>query len=194
LNPIKAGIKAMILEKHTNDHIVWAIIKYKNESYCFCSYYFPPSLPITTFITKLTQYINQIKKHFKTVTVNEWQNIWRTTPNASQTKLFFPSISDKLSLKTLRPNNILTQFLSGHGNFGSYLKRFKLSDTDICNCGSAQETPLHVILDCVLFAEEGHQLINTRHRSGDNIHLSPNELMSDKNLFIEFQNFLRISI
>jgi hypothetical protein len=51
----------MILEKHTNDHIVWAIIKYQNENYYFCSYYFPPSLPITTFITKLVEDINQIK-------------------------------------------------------------------------------------------------------------------------------------
>jgi hypothetical protein len=128
------------------------------------------------------------KRHYKTVTVNEWQNIWRTTSNASQTKLFFPSISDRLSLKTLQPNYVLTQFLSGHGNFGSYLKRFKLRDT--CDCGLAQETPFHVILECVLFAEERHQLINACHRSGHNTYLTPNKLMSDKNLFIEFQIFL----
>jgi ribonuclease HI len=136
--------------------------------------------------------LSYAKRHFKTVTVNEWQNIWRTTSNASQTKSFFPSISDRLALKTLRPNYVLTQFLSGHGNFGSYLKRFKLRDSDICDCGLAQETPLHVILECLLFAEERHQLINACHRSGHNIHLTPNKLMSDKNLFIEFQNFLNI--
>jgi len=111
------------------------------------------------------------------------ENMWRTSINGSQTRKFFPTIRDRLAISDLRPNFILIQFLSGHGNFQSYLKRFNISQSDLCDCETSVKTPLHVIFECVIYCEERHQLINAIHRSGHNTPLTPKKLISDKNLF-----------
>jgi hypothetical protein len=123
--------------------------------------------------------------------VNKWENMWRTSINGSQTRKFFPTIRDRLAISDLRSNFILTQFLSDHGNFQSYLKRFNISQSDLCVCETSIETPLHVIFECIIYCEGRHQLINAIHRSGHNTPLTPKKLISDKNLFKEFQNFLK---
>jgi ribonuclease HI len=129
------------------------------------------------------------KKHFKILTLKEWEKCWTETTKASQTKMFFPTISDRLSVKCFRPNHVITQYVSGHGDFNSYLKRFNRSDSELCDCGQAVGTPLHAIYDCVLFNNERHQLINSIHRSGQTS-LPPKCLISDENVFKEFVNFI----
>jgi len=43
----------------------------------------------------------------------------------------------------------LTQFLTGHGCFRTYLKRFHRSDTDLCLiCGQAVDDAEHAVLKC----------------------------------------------
>ncbi len=113
------------------------------------------------------------KKHFYSVTKNKWELMWNSTKKASQTKLFFPTISDRLAIKYLKPNFRITQFLSGHGDFGSYLKRFHLSVSDLCECQQSIETPIHVIFECILYGSETHQLLNAIHRSGHSLPLNP---------------------
>jgi ribonuclease HI len=130
------------------------------------------------------------KKYFKSISITDWEKSWRLTTKAYQTKQFFPTINERLSLKTLKPNFLITQYLSGHGNFRSYLKRFHLSDNDVCDCGQAIETPLHVILDCVLFSDERHQFLNEIHRTGHST-LPPNKLLKDENIFTELIIFLK---
>ena len=39
------------------------------------------------------------------------------------------------------------QALSGHGNFNSKLKIFRLSETDLCTCGTVDNVN-HVIFEC----------------------------------------------
>ncbi len=48
-------MKAMILEKHCNNLIVWAIINLKGYNSHFCPIYLPPSEPISDKIETLTQ-------------------------------------------------------------------------------------------------------------------------------------------
>jgi hypothetical protein len=131
------------------------------------------------------------KKHFYSVTKNKWELMWRSTTKASQTKQYFPTISDRLSVKYLKSNYKITQYLSGHGVFTSYFKRFHLSDSDLCDCQQSEETPLHIIFDCILFATERHQLINAIHRSGHSLPLNPKILLKDKNLFKELKIFIK---
>ncbi|GFV50267.1 RNase H domain-containing protein [Trichonephila clavipes] len=76
------------------------------------------------------------KKVFKEKIISEWNNLYQISINAHLTKEFFPSIQSRLKAKHFHPNFKLTQFLTGHGNFKAYLKRFNLSLTDQCSCSS----------------------------------------------------------
>lgn len=43
----------------------------------------------------------------------------------------------------------LTQFLTGHGCYASYLKRFALQESNECaQCGYSPDTPEHAVLEC----------------------------------------------
>lgn len=44
----------------------------------------------------------------------------------------------------------MAQFISGHGDFNSKLKTFRLSEVDTCDCGE-EETNHHIIEDCPIF-------------------------------------------
>ena len=48
----------------------------------------------------------------------------------------------------LEVNFYLTQFLSGHGNFGSYLNRFKIKESAACTFFGEIDTPEHTFLKC----------------------------------------------
>jgi len=88
------------------------------------------------------------KKHLKGLSNENWNKQWIETNKASHTKLFFPTIYNRISAKHFKPNFISTQFISSHGNFKSYLIRFKLSDEWMCECERSLETPLHILLEC----------------------------------------------
>jgi hypothetical protein len=51
-----------------------------------------------------------------------WNAIYVNSANASHTKLFIPTIFHRLSL-SLWPHFLLTQFLTNHGSFPSYLHK-----------------------------------------------------------------------
>ncbi|KAF7572893.1 hypothetical protein PtrM4_077980 [Pyrenophora tritici-repentis] len=50
----------------------------------------------------------------------------------------------------------------GHGYFGSYLKRFKKRESDLCSCSHTQ-TPEHLLLQCSLYKTERKTLIQAIH-------------------------------
>ncbi|KAH9419095.1 hypothetical protein DERP_005597, partial [Dermatophagoides pteronyssinus] len=71
------------------------------------------------------------------------------------------------------------QFLTGHGKFQSYFHRFGLSTIDHCFCGHSPQTPLHLIFDCPLFADDRFVLtckIGSFQRS-DHSHLLSREIL-----------------
>ena len=48
--------------------------------------------------------------------------------------------------------------MTGHGNFGAYLKRFGLRDSDLCRRCQVVDTPeQHVLYDCDEIADSRHQ-------------------------------------
>ena len=60
--------------------------------------------------------INRGKQILEEYYIKIWNATYINSVNASQTKLFTPTIFHRLSLP-LWPNFILTQFLTNHGNF-----------------------------------------------------------------------------
>ncbi len=85
----------------------------------------------------------------------------------------------------------MTQFLSGHGNFGSYLKRFNISVSDLCECERSRETPQHIIFDCDIYYNKRHQLISESLRLGHSWPTPSKTLVENKTLFLELIMFIK---
>ena len=86
----------------------------------------------------------------------KWQERWvnENQDKASWTRRLIPDVRRWCERRHGEVNFFLTQFLSGHGNFGSYLKRFKLKDTDRCSYCNEEDTPEHIVFRCQRFNAE----------------------------------------
>ena len=74
--------------------------------------------------------VSCIKRILEKCNLEKWNEKWIKSNNGKVTRdLFFPTVFNRLECKSLVPDYILTQFLTGHGKFGEYLFRFKISDT-----------------------------------------------------------------
>ena len=83
-----------------------------------------------------------------------WNAIYVNSANASHTKLFIPTIFHRLSL-SLWPNFLLTQFLTNHGSFRSYLHKINKTPSPNCNCPEkAIQTARHLMTKCSLFSKD----------------------------------------
>ena len=51
--------------------------------------------------------------------------------------------------------------VTGHGNVRSYLRRFKIIETQICPCGTTEQTIDHLLFECELINKERDSLIST---------------------------------
>ena len=92
----------------------------------------------------------------KEITFAKWQERWvnENQDKASWTRRLIPDVRRWCERRHGEVNFFLTQFLSGHGNFGSYLKRFKLKDTDRCSYCNEEDTPEHIVFRCQRFNAE----------------------------------------
>jgi len=83
-----------------------------------------------------------------------WNAIYINSANASHTKLFIPTIFHRLSLSLWR-NFLLTQFLTNHGSFRSYLHKINKTPLPNCNCPEkARQTARHLMTECSLFSND----------------------------------------
>ncbi|KAF8767502.1 Retrovirus-related Pol polyprotein type-1 like protein [Argiope bruennichi] len=88
---------------------------------------------------------NTLKSDIRRNIIEEWQNEWASTTKGPQTHQYLPKVSTKI--KTFHPSII--QFLSGHGMFPSYFKKFGITDNPLCDCGDVG-TADHYVFECVL--------------------------------------------
>jgi hypothetical protein len=83
-----------------------------------------------------------------------WNAIYVNSTHSSHTKLFIPTIFHRLSL-SLWPNFLLTQFLTNHGSFRSYLHNINKTPSPNCNCPEkAIQTSRHLTIECSLFSND----------------------------------------
>ena len=83
-----------------------------------------------------------------------WNATYINSVKASHTKPFIPSIFHSLSLP-LWPNHFLTQLLTNHGCFCSYLHKMKKVPTPLCTCLEKDEqTAWHLTLECSMLSKE----------------------------------------
>jgi len=87
-----------------------------------------------------------------------WNATYVNSTNASHTKLYIPTIFHRLSLP-LWPNFLLTQFLTKHGSFHSYLHKINKMPSPNCNCPEKTvQTAHHLMLECSLWSKDTAQV------------------------------------
>lgn len=101
-----------------------------------------------------------------------WADFWSDTPGCRQAKSLLGPPNTKRSKQLLNlPRNKLraiTGFLTGHCRLNKHLKVIGLREDAECRfCKSSDETPLHLLLDCMALMGHrrkttGHFILNTR--------------------------------
>lgn len=112
-----------------------------------------PEAPRTTQHEKLA-----VKAALREQTMAEWNRRWTETTNGRQTYSFFQDVRERANMAWIEPDHYSTQILTGHGNFGHYLRRFNIQDDDRCACGS-EDTAKHLLLDCPEYDAVRAQLV-----------------------------------
>ncbi|GFX35229.1 putative 115 kDa protein in type-1 retrotransposable element R1DM [Trichonephila clavipes] len=131
------------------------------------------------------------KKIMKERIVKSWNQEYLISNKGSITKKFFPTINKRLSCHHFYTNYKLTQFLTGHGNFKSYLNKFNLAPSSFCDCNiGGEENVEHVILLCSKYVRE-RKIIRLAFKRL-NINWPPNfhQLLSTRSAFKNFCKFV----
>lgn len=93
------------------------------------------------------------KRVLRSIKMQEWERLWRTTPNAQWTKCWFGTIQERKRIKIKTKHDFyLTQILTNHGNFKSFRNKINVSPSALCACG-VEQTAQHLFQDCPLTAD-----------------------------------------
>jgi len=105
----------------------------------------------------------EVKRRARMQSVVNWQAAWDISSKGRWTHKLIPSIEPWLSRKHGQVDFYLTQALSGHGCFRSFLKRFGHDTEDGCpECGSGiVEDAQHVLFECRRFGYDRQILTET---------------------------------
>lgn len=90
-----------------------------------------------------------IKRKLKINLNYQWQLSWNNSKTGRRRYTFIQKINTKIQIT--HPSII--HFLTGHGPFLTYLKRFKIKSDDNCPCGAGTGDPDHYVFDCGLTAK-----------------------------------------
>ncbi|PSN57860.1 hypothetical protein C0J52_05670 [Blattella germanica] len=94
----------------------------------------------------------------KIKSLQRWQLQWNESTKGPITRLFFPTIKERLKIKV--PIGVeYTAMVTGHGLTRSYLHRFKLIPDPLCSCNLREDQTIHhIILNCTHLEHERRTL------------------------------------
>jgi hypothetical protein len=92
--------------------------------------------------------------------VQVWQIEWDASTKGELTKIFFPTVKDKLS-KRLQMCINLSTIVTGHGKLRSYLYRFRIIDDPTCLYKKSPQTADHLLRECELLRKQ-RQVLKTQ--------------------------------
>lgn len=108
---------------------------------------------------------HDIHREERDLCVRSWQDRWHASENGRWTYRLIPNIRPWLDRKHGEVNYQLTQFLTGHGGYRSYLHRIGVVDSPYCpNCKGKEENPEHVLFECPRFNSERAELLTKTNR------------------------------
>ena len=92
----------------------------------------------------------EIKKFLYNKTNDLWQQEWDNTQKGQWTQKLIPNVQESPTVTTYW----LTQMYTGHGQFGSYIRKIDNTTNAKCqHCGKAKDTPEHTLYHCESFKE-----------------------------------------
>ena len=75
-------------------------------------------------------------------------NVWNSSHKGRTAYAYWQNMDGRLKAKWVRLSYYCTQALTGHGNFNSHLRKFKIVEDDACVCGAHRDTVPHLLLEC----------------------------------------------
>lgn len=103
------------------------------------------------------------KARAREATLAAWQTRWEASPHAGWTRRLIPRIEGWLSRRHGELSYHLTQLLTGHGSFGSYLQRIgKAAHPGCFYCDHECDDAEHTMLHCGRWDDERSRLYNTQ--------------------------------
>ena len=94
-----------------------------------------------------------IKQKTREAALEAHQRRWQRNLNGWHTYLLCHDIR-KPTIGYSDFGHLRTQFLTGHGNFGTYLHRFNIKSSPMCETCRAEDSVEHVVYDCQRFISE----------------------------------------
>ncbi|KAL1454425.1 hypothetical protein WDU94_010684 [Cyamophila willieti] len=99
--------------------------------------------------------VGELKSSLREELMEKWQRKWNAETQKGQwTKRLIKNIEPWVKRKHGDLTYRMTQALTGHGCFGSFLKRIGKESVDNCHYCSGTDTPDHTMFHCVRFDME----------------------------------------
>lgn len=126
---------------------------YRTVSYDACSVVtnMPPFKVLAQ--ERATIYHGTSRAKARVILLDRWQEEWEQAKYGRWTHKLIPNINIWVNRKFGQVNYHLTQFLTGHGGFGTYLHKFCGRETNTCLiCGAANDDAEYAVLLCEAWA------------------------------------------
>ena len=103
-------------------------------------------------------------RQIKTAACEQWTNLNTNAPPSRLKQILQrngnehgPALYNKLTRNTCGK---IIQLRTGHCGLNSYLHRFGLADSPLCDCGTGEETVEHFLLECPRYREQRAEMRN----------------------------------
>ncbi len=81
--------------------------------------------------------------------IQEWQKQYKNEKTGKRTAKLVPNTEIRLKHKNLEIDYYLSQYLTGHRNIGTYLKKYKIIKDSFCReCKEMEDSPEHTFETC----------------------------------------------
>lgn len=114
-----------------------------------------------------------IVKQERAITIGAWQRRWDRSDKGRWTHRVLPNIERWMGTSAQVTTYHLTQCLTGHGCFRSYLHRMhRAEDSSCAHCGDADDTAQHTIFECTHWADKREKMrpfLNGRLPTADDV-------------------------
>lgn len=131
-----------------------------------------------------------VRTEERETTLTMWQEEWDMTLDVAQwTKKLIPNIREWKECAHRNTDYFLTQVLTGHGSFRTYLRGIGKTDTDICTYCDQVDTVEHTLFKCQRWAAQRGKLTG---QIGDiNIKNLINKMIENRRRWEKIHTFIR---